>query len=237
MCTTFIVRCMCGHEFHRQVLKCAKAVRSQLDLAETDIVEDPTAARSGCVCMIDLPEEYLKPDICEQCKNKGLISDYLNSDPSVKFDIVREWFAQKRAQKARQIEANVDEDEEATSMQEPEVMTNSSASSATSSGARTPTSSTSLSNICILETNHNPNEAELTALSPILNCIADVNLTRADLDHCKPEAKDTKSAFVSKQTQSFEDTYSLKRRAAALKEKIHFLITENKQRRALEAKD
>lgn len=90
MCTTFLVRCMCGHEFYRKVVRCAQAIRSQLGLAETDIDEGSITIRNGCVCEVVLPEEYLKPDICEQCKTKGLIGDYLNNDPSVKFEIIKE---------------------------------------------------------------------------------------------------------------------------------------------------
>lgn len=226
---------MCGHEFHRKVVKCAQAIRSQLDLAEIDIVEDSAATRSGCVCEIDLPEEYLKPDICEQCKNKGLVCDYLNSDPSVKFNIVKEWLAQKRARKIRQ--TLVDTEEHTNVLEDFEFVENDSASSATSSDPRTPTLGARSSDAHILDLDHDSNETELTVLSPLSTFIAtSIDGNRKNFGQSEPEVEDDEPDSVSKHTRSPEEVHNLKRRAAALMIKLHLLVAENKQRRAFEAK-
>lgn len=237
MCTTFVMRWICGHEYQRKVVKCVQAIRSQLGLAEADIMEDSGAIRSGCVCEIDLPEEHLKPDICEECKTKGLICDYLNNDPRVKFDILREWRAQKRAQRIRQ--AGLGPREDADSIEEPEFAATSSVSSVSNSDPRTPTSGSRSSYFHISEVGHAFDETGLTPLSPTSVCFT-TTLIRdtTDFDDSEFETgNDEEPNHVLQHVQSLDGTHDLRCRATVLEEKLQHLIAENKRLRACEAKD
>lgn len=232
MCTTFVVRYMCGHECRRTVVRCAQAIRTQLALAETAIDEDPSTTRSGCVCDIDLPEEYLKPDICEQCETKGLICDYLDKDPSAKFNVIKEWRAQKRAQRNRQARKGSSED--ADLMEKLEFVASSSVSSLTSSDPQTPTSGSQSLCVHIPEIDLAFDEAGLKSLSPASGCF-DTTLVSGgtNLNHSRFEAEaDEDPNFVSRHTRCFDDARVLRRRCTALTEKLQHCVAESRRKQA-----
>lgn len=101
MCITFSVKHVCGHEHIRHVVRCAHAIKTQLELVDHSEANE----RRDCLYESDLPREHIKPGLCEQCKENGLAASFFESDPAIEFEILRQWQVYKRISRVRKDDA------------------------------------------------------------------------------------------------------------------------------------
>lgn len=167
MCMTFTVKHICGHENTRKFVKCLRAILTKLDLAD-DHIFDRSQGNNKWECLneFDLPMEYVKPGICERCKRTGLIANFFEQDPSIEYDILRQWQAHKRASKAGG--QSIEWENERSTIQTPQSWTQYSSSSVANSGPETPGSEMLLSETVLINFDNVDSAGTLEVLSPIL---------------------------------------------------------------------
>jgi len=104
MCQIFLFYHLCGHIHSKKIWRCSKEIENQLTLANMDQVAprypfQDTFTKSGPCMDCDGEETFLKPTLCEQCEQTGIISDWLKDDPAMRFEIVKEWLRSKRIER------------------------------------------------------------------------------------------------------------------------------------------
>lgn len=202
-------------------MKCSQAIQTQLGLV-TSIAEPSTnQGRSGCQCNTELPEEYLKPDICDDCAKTGIVRDFLDSDPSVKFNIIRDWRANRLAQKSKLLKLEPEKQDEA-SQTDPRTFTD--ISSVTQSGSKKPMLKIERSKLGLED---RLNDTDPEKLSPILQTTPQATATEA-------VAWEHTSESTLWDVRVVDGTRKLKSRSAALSERLHILTMKIKDKRAFQ---
>ena len=57
---------------------------------------DHTSTHRCCQDQINFPEIKLKPTLCADCEKVGMISEWLKTEPSMKYEIVKAWKQSQR---------------------------------------------------------------------------------------------------------------------------------------------
>lgn len=236
MCITYILRHICGHEHARHVVKCLRAIKNQLDLADIDL-DDPSHAveRWECLHEAERPKEYIKPGICEQCKKTGLIADFFERDSAVEYQIIKQWQAHKRMREAelREVDHVGDKD----TAEELEFLPMSTTSSITSSGPKTPVSEPKISDTRVMDLEGDAPEATPELFSPIsCDFIVHPNSSKISTNQKEPHVVQRKawSSFGSEENSI--KVHELRCRAKMLDTKLQGLLPSANEQISLKRK-
>lgn len=100
MCEISAFYHLCGHLNKSTTHFCSACIHERIE-QQTRSPESPRIKRPPARCNPSPTHTYLIPTLCESCIGNSEVHEYLESNPTAKFEVFRSWKASLRLEKAK----------------------------------------------------------------------------------------------------------------------------------------